>query len=383
MRRRFALAISVRAQLALAQLLLAELIFAQPILAQPHLPRLTLLAFAALTTLAALPAIPAVATVAAPAPTLGVLLATAAATVCARRPADRLHARLLLRAFALTVLALALLSLTLLPLTLRALTLLALTLRALTLPALALPAWAWLAETLALVRPRAPLLIPLLVTVIAPVAPVALSLLVATRLALAVTTPALTLALALHPLVARWAILAPTIPAVAATRPVAVAVATVRTIPPVAALLRLGTCRRCGQRRRRGRRLRGAEPAEQAAHDPWPFSRRRFRSHGRDWRSRRCDRPWRRYRGRLLGRHRLYRRLLALRTRFLRRGGGLFLGRPLDEVIARRQHPLLVEVVVAQPFHLVVRRLEVDVRDDDHVHLEPRLDGVDVGRASR
>src|SRR5437762_570519 len=92
-----------------------------------------------------------------------------------------------------------------------------------------------------------------------------------------------------------------------------------------------------------------------------------------------------RLRARLGHRRRLVRRdalddrdlALALRLGFLARGFGL-LG-PLDQLVARRHVLHFVELFVPQPLHLVVRRLEVRVRHQHDVDLEPRLELLDLG----
>ena len=62
-------------------------------------------------------------------------------------------------------------------------------------------------------------------------------------------------------------------------------------------------------------------------------------------------------------------------------GSAGFLGfrRLLDQLIAGRQRLHLVQVVVAQALDRVVRRLEMDVRHQQHVDLDARLDRVNLG----
>src|SRR5258708_7547054 len=75
----------------------------------------------------------------------------------------------------------------------------------------------------------------------------------------------------------------------------------------------------------------------------------------------------------------LHRGLLARRARFLRRRlPSFFLDRRADEGVARRQRVRLVQVVVSQALHFVIRRLEVGVRNQHHVDFQPRFDRMDV-----
>src|SRR5439155_6360990 len=56
----------------------------------------------------------------------------------------------------------------------------------------------------------------------------------------------------------------------------------------------------------------------------------------------------------------------------------IFLFRALHHVERRRQWLALVQVVVTQTLHLVVRRLEIRIGNQEHVHLESRLDAVNL-----
>ena len=83
-------------------------------------------------------------------------------------------------------------------------------------------------------------------------------------------------------------------------------------------------------------------------------------------------------RGGLGGRDALHHGLLPLAPAFLLGARGLGLLRLLDHLVARRHVLHLVQLVVAQALHLVVRRLEVRVRHHHDVDLEARLELLDL-----
>ncbi len=147
----------------------------------------------------------------------------------------------------------------------------------------------------------------------------------------------------------------------------AVAVATVAGLLPGRLLVAARCRRRLGVGRSRAVAL---EPTEDAIDDArMPFGARRLRS-----RLLRADRR------RALGRHALHRGLLARRAHFLRRRLlCLFFDRCSDQVVACGQRVGLIQVVVTKAFDLVVGSLEIRVRDQHHVDLEPRFDRMDVG----
>src|ERR1051325_9673387 len=136
---------------------------------------------------------------------------------------------------------------------------------------------------------------------------------------------------------------------------------------------------------RRGPRLEQPEDAREEA-----FGRRRHRLHDLPCRLlrrrgglRQARRPWQRFvddRRRLRGRNRLHHGLLALDLRFGALGAGrLRLLRALDHLVARRHVLHVVQLVVAQALHLVVRRLEVRIGHHHDVHLQPALELLDLG----
>src|SRR5712691_4192569 len=134
----------------------------------------------------------------------------------------------------------------------------------------------------------------------------------------------------------------------------------------------------CGHRLRpRGGCRVPLEPAEDSADDP-PRPRR---GGGRFGRARGFpSRGLRRYRRGALRGDAMHRSLLALRLCFLcRLRLRLFFGRRGSKVVARRQRFGLVEVVVPQALHFVIRRFQVSVRNQHDVDFEPRLDGMNVG----
>ncbi|HYM27198.1 MAG TPA: hypothetical protein VET66_03560, partial [Steroidobacteraceae bacterium] len=81
----------------------------------------------------------------------------------------------------------------------------------------------------------------------------------------------------------------------------------------------------------------------------------------------------------LVGRNGLDDRLLALDLRFGFLAGGLRFFRALDQLVARRHLLHLVQLVVLEALHLVVRGLEVRVRHQHDVDLEARLELLDLG----
>src|SRR6266568_4034084 len=171
-------------------------------------------------------------------------------------------------------------------------------------------------------------------------------------------------------------------PVTAETLVLAILAATAEAIA-VAAVATSGTLRGLSARpgcRHRLRPRRGCrvplEPAEDPADDSRPRRGGRPLGRARGFPSR----GLRRYRRGPLRRDTVHCSLLALRLCFLcRLRLRLFFGRRGGEVVARGQRFGLVEVVVPQALHLVIRRFQVDVRNQHDVDLEPRLDGMNVG----
>src|SRR5438552_2767118 len=134
----------------------------------------------------------------------------------------------------------------------------------------------------------------------------------------------------------------------------------------------------CGRRHRLG-----LEPAEEAIDDSCGRFARSSVDGGRGGLGLR--RPDRGLRACLGHRRRLIRRdalddcdlAFALRLGLL--AGSLGLLGPLDQLVARRHVFHFVELFVPQPLHLVVRRLEVRVRHQHDVDLQPRLELLDLG----
>ena len=133
-----------------------------------------------------------------------------------------------------------------------------------------------------------------------------------------------------------------------------------------------------------GRGLGGsAEPAEQLVEESAAF---RLDGHGTRGagRLRHASRLGivlrQRHRRRLIGRDALHQRLRPRRhgLRIARRDGGGLLGRRGHHLVARR---LRIELrrVVAQALDVVVGRFQVRVGNQEHVHLEARLDLEDLG----
>src|SRR5205807_3953424 len=167
---------------------------------------------------------------------------------------------------------------------------------------------------------------------------------------------------------------------------VASRVATLRVRSLIAPLLGVATWLARGRWRRNAlygsRRWRSGlslEPAEQAIDDPGVrFARSCLHRGGLRHAPRRL-RPSLGHRRRLIRRDALHHRDLAFALRLGFFTGSLGLLGPLDQLVARRHVFHFVQLLVPQSLYLVVRRLEVRVRYQHDVDLEPRLELLDLG----
>src|SRR6266850_1645516 len=132
---------------------------------------------------------------------------------------------------------------------------------------------------------------------------------------------------------------------------------------------------------RRWRRGLSLEPAEEAIDDSGArFARSSLHRGGLGLRrSNHRLRPRLGHRRRLIRRDALDHRDLAFALRLGFFAGSLGLLGPLDQLVARRHVFHFVQLVVPQSLYFVVRRLEVRVRHQHDVDLEPRLELLDLG----
>ncbi len=130
-----------------------------------------------------------------------------------------------------------------------------------------------------------------------------------------------------------------------------------------------------------GRDRLAAEPAEDAVDDAWTHfgraTRGRCRCNGRTGDLPGFLRLRAVHRGRLLRGDALHRGGGPLRLGFRSRLRLGFFGH-FDHLVGGWQHAFLIQIVVPQPLHLVVRCIQMDVRNERNVDLQPRLERMDV-----